>query len=82
MHGETKHAPAPSQAKPPVHSPFGSVLIGTREHRPCDPCRLHATHAPVHALLQQNPSTQRLVAHSRARVQVLLAFAGFRGRQP
>jgi hypothetical protein len=40
---------------------------------------LHASHEPLQGPLQQKPSTQLLLAHSRARVQVAVESAGFRG---
>jgi hypothetical protein len=57
-------APAPAHAfRWPCGSPF------TCEHRPCVAATSHAWHCPVHAVLQQTPSTQKPVMHWSPAVQ-------------
>jgi hypothetical protein len=50
------------------HLSFGSLSAGTFPHVPLAPCSLsatlQATHAPSHAWSQQNPSTQKPLAHT------------------
>jgi hypothetical protein len=63
------------QPAAPVHT-YGLQLgepaepDGLTAHVPKEPLRLHALHEPLHALLQQYPSTHRLLVHWLAAVQV------------
>jgi hypothetical protein len=43
--------------------PCGCVFDGVGEHVPTRPVTSHASHWPVHALLQHTPSAQLPVAH-------------------
>jgi hypothetical protein len=61
---------APHIVPAPVHAarcPCGSPF--TCEHRPCVAATSHAWHCPVHAVLQQKPSTQKPVSHWSPAVQ-------------
>lgn len=67
-----EQAPAPLQVNAP--QPFsGSVPLAWLRQVPMKPVRLHATHDPLHALLQQTPSTHWPELHS----QVLVHDAPF-----
>jgi hypothetical protein len=61
------HAGAAHGFEPAGHAarePCGCPLTGT--HVPCAPVASHAWHSPVHAELQQNPSTHSLLLHALA----------------
>ena len=47
-----------------AHSPAGSVRVATGAQVPTLPATLHASQAPLHAVAQHTPSTQRLPRHS------------------
>jgi hypothetical protein len=74
-----RHAPLPSQvpsrlqldAAPMGHSLArrGVAPVGTTSQVPSEPGRLHDMHVPVHAELQQTPSTQNPLPHSAAQEQ-------------
>jgi hypothetical protein len=72
--GCRRQAPAPLQppARPQVaaasaaHWLRGSIPDGTRVQVPWAPPTLQALHVSPHALSQQNPSTQKLLAHWNA----------------
>lgn len=73
----SKHWPAPLQEFTPVHvvvATRSSVPSGIFEHVPTEPVTAQLWHVVVHALLQQTPSTQKLLMHSEAREQVCPAF--------
>ncbi len=61
----------PLQSDPsPAHATRGATGVPTTgEHVPARPVRLHAWHCPVHAVLQQKPSTQKPETHCFASVQ-------------
>jgi hypothetical protein len=72
--GQSRHVPAPLQlpsvpqldAALGAHSLCGSLPAGIDPHVPFDPpvsAALHALHVPLHALLQQKPSTQLPLVH-------------------
>jgi hypothetical protein len=66
------HAPDPLQLAAPPHSLSGSVVAAMNEQVPSGPlpffALVHALQALVHAVLQQTPSTQKLLRHSDAAV--------------
>jgi hypothetical protein len=47
-----------------AHRPWGSVPLCTSLHTPGEAFRLHALHAPVHAVSQHLPCAQCPVPHS------------------
>src|SRR5580692_957528 len=55
---------APASLTTGTHSISGSVLAGIGLHVPTAPARLHFSHVPAHALLQQTPSVQKPVSQS------------------
>lgn len=67
-----EHAPAPLQVKAPQPFSGSEPLVWLRQV-PTKPVRLHATHEPLHELLQHTPSTHWPELHS----QVLLHEAPF-----
>jgi len=58
------HAPAPLHVCAPMHSFAGSEPLVMFEHVPTEPALLHAWQSPLHAELQQFPSTQKPLWHS------------------
>lgn len=69
-----QQAPAPLHVVEPAHSVSGSVFMSTGEHAPFAPvlfAALHAWQVPVHATLQQKPSTQNPLWHCEAAVHAV-----------
>lgn len=65
------HCPAPLQVLLPTHSLSGSVPAGLGVQVPRLPARLQRWQVPLHAVLQQRPSTQKPLAQSAAVEHVL-----------
>jgi hypothetical protein len=69
LHAPRHDAPPLHQVVP--HSEAGSVPLAAALHVPSAPATLHASHVPLHALLQQYPSAQLPERHCAPEVQAL-----------